>query len=105
MLPSLGRIGITINRLLHPHPHPLTRSRRREALQPLKRLLLFRTVVNFKMKILTLIQYLLKLYFRYGNRPIDLIIETKKLQIEYPLGDLAYAPGEKRVKLLSEGFT
>lgn len=57
------------------------------------------------MKISQLIYHLLVLWFKYGNNPIDIIIEDSICQMKYPLGDLAYSPREKRVKLLSEGFS
>ena len=57
------------------------------------------------MKILTLMKFLVKFWFQYGNCEIDIITETGNLQVEMPLGELAYSPREKRVKLLSEGFT
>ncbi len=57
------------------------------------------------MKISNLIKNLLKLWFKYGNCPIDIVTEDDFCQIEIPLGDIAYSSREKRVKLLSEGFS
>ena len=58
------------------------------------------------MKILTLILHLVRFYLKYGNCEIDTVIEFENEgQWEAPVGSLAYSPRQKRVKLLSEGFT
>ena len=47
-----------------------------------------------------------RLYDKYGpDVEIDILTETAKFgQIEQPLGDIAYSPGENRIKLLPENF-
>jgi hypothetical protein len=57
------------------------------------------------MKILALVRHLLKMYFKYGNVPVDLVVEDDFCQTDMPLGDLAYSSRENHVKLLSKGFT
>jgi hypothetical protein len=79
------------------------------------------------MKISKLITYLEDLKKKYGDQEIDILTETtyshkelievvttfdemldkgmgSGLQVEQPLGDVAYCSGDKRVKLLPEGF-
>jgi len=57
------------------------------------------------MKVLTLIGNLFRLWLKYGNCKVDLILEDSTCQTEMPLGDIAYSSREKRIKLLSEGFS
>jgi len=58
------------------------------------------------MKISKLLFRLIKIWIKYGNCEIDLVIEEHSIgQVEMPLGELAYSSRGKRVKLLSEGFT
>jgi hypothetical protein len=79
------------------------------------------------MKISTLVTYLEDLKSKYGDVEIDILTEMTYsqqelialvddfdamleqgngggLQTEQPLGDIAYAPNDKRVKLLPKGF-
>ena len=56
------------------------------------------------MKLAKLIKHLLLLFIKHGNVNIDLLIEDSICQTECELGDIAYSPREKRVKLLSKGF-
>jgi len=68
-------------------------------------------------KILTLARHLLKFWFKYGNQEIDIVTEShftsaeildiidyQAIQVEQHLGDIAFSPSEKRVKLLPKGF-
>jgi hypothetical protein len=69
------------------------------------------------MRITTLIYYLIKFLFKYGNREIDILTEShftqaelrdivkyKAIQVEQPLSDIAFAPSQKRIKLLPKDF-
>ena len=57
------------------------------------------------MTITQLIKHLIRIYLKYGNCEIDLLIEDEHTQWEAPLGELAFTSRGKRVKLLSKGFT
>jgi hypothetical protein len=79
------------------------------------------------MQISKLVSYLEDLKNKYGDVEVDVLTEMdysfeellalvadfesqldkgqgSGLQVEQPLGDVAYSPGDKRVKLLPEGF-
>jgi hypothetical protein len=79
------------------------------------------------MRVSRLIEHLTDLKNKYGDVEVDIITEMEYtfeellalvkdfdtqldagkgsgLQVEQPLGDIAYAPSDKRVKLLPEGF-
>lgn len=56
------------------------------------------------MKISKLMKYLFRFLIKYGNVEIDIITEDSACQVEQELGDIAYDPSNKRVKLLPKGF-
>jgi hypothetical protein len=69
------------------------------------------------MRASTLIWHLFKLWYKHGNCEIDIlteshftneelnsIVEYKAIQVEQPLSDIAFAPGQHRIKLLPKDF-